>query len=147
MFCSTPKRHRKQRRYAFSLVELIVVMVIIGLLASLVAFRTRSYLIASKRNAARAEIARLKDAIESYYAAYDRYPSNDEGLEVLVTPSSEYPDGLINKVPTDPWKHPYQYNNPGRSSAFEILCLGADGREGGTGADADISSENLETTE
>lgn len=140
-------RRRAARRRGFSLVELIVVMVIIGLLASLVVFRTRSYLIASKRNAARAEIARIVQAIDSFYAVTDRYPTNDEGLEVLIQPSDDFPDGLLNKVPLDPWKHPYEYNNPGRSSAYEVICLGADGREGGEKADRDISSEDLDQDE
>lgn len=131
-------------RAGFSLVELLVVMVIIGLLASLVVFRTRSYLIASKQNAAKVEIAKMVQAIETYYAAYDRYPTNDEGLEALVAASESFPDGIINKVPRDPWRNPYQYNSPGETAAFEVICLGADGQEGGEGANRDISSEQLD---
>ena len=138
------RQQREGTRRAFSLVELLVVMVIIGLLASLVVFRTRSYLIASKQNAAKVEIAKIVQAIETFYAANDRYPNNDEGLQVLVEPSNTFPDGILNKVPQDPWKQPYQYNNPGESSAFEVICLGADGQEGGEGADRDITSDNLD---
>ncbi len=130
-------------RRGFSLVELIVVMVIIGLLASLVVFRTRSFLINSKQNAAKAEISRLVQAIEVFYSAYGRYPTTEEGLEILAQPSDKFPDGLINKPPLDPWRRPYVYNNPGRNSAFEVICLGADGREGGTGADKDISNDDV----
>jgi general secretion pathway protein G len=128
----------------FSLIEVLVVMVIIGLLASLVVFRTRSYLVASKQNAAKAEIAKIVQALESFYAANDRYPTNEEGLEVLVSSSEAFPDGLLNKVPTDPWKHAYQYNSPGRTGPFEVICLGGDGREGGESTARDISSDDLD---
>lgn len=131
-------------RAAFSLVELMVVMVIIGLLASLVVLKTRSYLIASKQNAAKAEIARIVQALETFYANHDRYPSNDEGLDLLAQPSASMTDGILSKVPLDPWKNPYQYNSPGRQGPFEVICLGADGREGGEGPDADITSDDLD---
>ena len=135
---------RSRRSKGFSLVELLVVMVIIGMLASLVVFKTRSYLIASKQNAAKAEIAKMVQALESFYAAHDRYPTNDEGLEILVTGTEAFPDGLLNKVPTDPWKNAYQYNSPGRAGPFEVICLGTDGREGGEKAARDISSDDLD---
>lgn len=144
MFCSRNRFTNRKRRRGFSLVELLVVMVIIGMLASLVVFKTRSYLVASKQNAAKAEIAKIVQALESFYAAHDRYPSNDEGLEVLVTGSEAFPDGLLNKVPNDPWRNAYQYNSPGQVGPFEVLCLGADGREGGEKADRDISSDDLD---
>jgi general secretion pathway protein G len=131
-------------RHGFSLVEVLVVMVIIGILASLVVFRTRSYLIVSKQNAAKVEIARLVQALETFYSVHDRYPTNEEGIEVLAIASAEFPDGILNKVPDDPWRHPYQYNSPGENGPFEVICLGADGREGGDGADSDIHSDDLE---
>lgn len=135
---------RPRRALGFSLIEVLVVMVIIGLLASLVVFRTRSYLVASKQNAAKAEIAKIVQALESFYAAHDRYPTNEEGLQVLVASSEAFPDGLLNKVPNDPWKHAYQYNSPGRAGPFEVICLGGDGREGGESAARDISSDDLD---
>ena len=131
-------------RQAFSLVELIVVMVIIGLLASLAAIRTRSYLIASKQNAAKAEIATIVQAIESFYADQSRYPTNEEGIDILTQPTTQFPDGFLVKVPNDPWKNAYEYVSPGTTGAYEVICLGGDGREGGEGGDLDISSEDLE---
>ncbi|MEM8912350.1 MAG: type II secretion system major pseudopilin GspG [Planctomycetota bacterium] len=131
-------------RTAFSLVELIVVMVIIGLLSSLVAVQTRSYLVASKQNAARAEIATIVSALESFYADQSRYPSSDEGMEVLTSGTNRFPDGFLKKLPNDPWGNPYEYISPAPSGPFEIVSLGADGREGGQGGDADISSEALD---
>lgn len=131
-------------RTAFSLVELIVVMVIIGLLSSLVAVQTRSYLIASKQNAARAEIATIVSALESFYADQSRYPSNEEGLAALAAGTSSFPDGFLKKIPVDPWGNDYEYVSPAAAGPFEIVCLGGDGREGGEGGDADISSEALD---
>ncbi|MEM6363399.1 MAG: type II secretion system major pseudopilin GspG [Planctomycetota bacterium] len=128
----------------FSLVELIVVMVIIGLLSSLVAVQTRSYLIASKQNAARAEIATIVSALESFYADQSRYPSYEEGLAILASGTDRFPDGFIKKLPEDPWGNPYEYILPGTSGPFEVISLGADGREGGEGGDADLSSERLD---
>ncbi|MEQ1831024.1 MAG: type II secretion system major pseudopilin GspG [Pirellula sp.] len=133
-------------RSAFSLVELMVVVVIIGLLSSLVAIQTRSYLIASKRNAAKAEISTLITAVESFYGELSRYPTNDEGIAILTKGTSSYPDGFIKKLPMDPWGKPYEYVCPGSKSPFEIICLGADGREGGEAANADISSEDVDAT-
>jgi general secretion pathway protein G len=132
------------RRAAFSLVELMVVVVIIGLLSSLVAVQTRSYLIASKQNAARAEISTMISALESFYADQSRYPTNDEGIAILKNGTPSFPDGFLKKLPLDPWGHAYEYMSPGANSPFEIICLGADGREGGDGGNADISSEALD---
>ena len=130
-------------RGGFSLVELMAVIVIIGLLAATVTVGVRSYMVAGKQNAARMNIARFSQALESYYSVHDRYPSNDEGLIVLTQPTDKLVDGLIDRVGDDPWGRKYQYNNPGRKRAFEVICYGADGREGGTGADKDISSDDL----
>ena len=135
---------RLDRVRGFSLVELMVVMVIIGLLSSLVAVQTRSYLIASKQNAARAEIATIISAVESFYADQSRYPSMEEGLEVLTQSTSSFPDGFLKKVPNDPWKNRYEYFSPGLDAPFEIVCLGADGQEGGEGENADIVSGELD---
>ncbi|MFZ5832003.1 MAG: type II secretion system major pseudopilin GspG, partial [Planctomycetota bacterium] len=113
-------RMRQRGPRAFTLVEMIVVIVLIGLLASVVAFRTRSYMLVGKQNTARAEIARLVQALDTYYATHDRYPSNEEGLAALVAKSETFPDGIIDKVPLDPWKHPYQYVSPGRDAPYEV---------------------------
>lgn len=131
-------------KHGFSLIELVVVIVIIGILASLVAFRTRSYLVVSKQNAAKLDISRFVQAIDTYYAAHDAYPSNEAGLELLTAKGDMFVDGIVKSIPLDPWKNPYQYNSPGADSAYEVICLGADKREGGEGADRDISSEDLD---
>lgn len=127
----------------FSLVELIVVMVILGMLAGLVAVRTRGYLISSKQNAAKAEIANIVKAVETFYADQNRYPTTDEGIDILLVATDSWPDGFLNKKPLDPWKNPYEYVSPGSSEPYEIICLGADGREGGEGENRDFTSALL----
>ncbi|MEO1525516.1 MAG: type II secretion system major pseudopilin GspG [Planctomycetota bacterium] len=138
---------RARRRGAFSLVELIVVIVILSMLAGLVAFKTRSYLITSKQNSAKVEIRKLCEALETFFAMNDRYPSSDEGLEILATGNERMPNGIIDKVPLDPWRYPYQYNMPGKSGAYDVICLGADGREGGANSDSDISNHDIESAQ
>ena len=133
-------KQNKKKRLGYTLLEIMVVVVIIGLLAGLVAVRTRSYLHVSRQNAAQAEIAEIVDALEAYYAVHNRYPTNEEGLAPLLEKTSKFPDGLLNKMPKDPWGNPYVYNSPGRTSAFDIICYGADGREGGDNENADIIS-------
>lgn len=146
MYCSSYQfalRH-PPRRSGFTLVELMVVIVIIGLLAGAVTMSVRSYLISGKQNVARMEISNITQAIQTFYASFDRYPSNEEGIEILAEPSERFVDGLLSQVPRDPWQRPYHYNQPGRDGApFEVVTFGADGREGGTGADTDISSNDL----
>ena len=137
------KRRIRPSRAAFSLVELIVVMVILGMLAGLVAVRTRGYLISSKQNAAKAEIASIVKAIETFYADQGRYPTTDEGLQVLRDGTDTWPGGFLDKAPIDPWKNPYEYVSPGSSEPYEVISLGADGREGGEGENRDFSSESL----
>jgi len=135
-------KRTKQQRPGFSLVELMVVLVILGMLAGVVAFKTRSYLVSSKQNAARVEISKICEALGTFYAAYDRYPTNDEGLAILARPSEKFVDGLLSKLPKDPWGRPYQYNNPGRTGAYDVISYGEDGREGGDGANIDLTNHD-----
>jgi general secretion pathway protein G len=127
------------RRRAFSLVEIMIVVVIIGLLASVVTYATKGYKERANRNKARADIAVLAGAVDSYYLATGRQPDNREGLQVLV------PE-FVKSLPKDPWGNPYVYVQPGKNGVgtFDIISYGADGREGGTGADADITNNDTE---
>jgi general secretion pathway protein G len=122
----------RPRRHAFSLVEVMVVVVIIGLLAGAVAIRVHHYMDKAKSNRARADIATIASALETFYAEKARYPSNEEGLAILPITTLK-----------DPWGHPYQYNQPGRDHPYEVISFGADAREGGEGQDADIVSWDL----
>lgn len=127
----------------FTLSELMVVIVIIGLLAGVVTLSVRSYLIRSRQNVAKMEIAKICQAIDTYYGQFDRYPTNEKGLTALTEKSNAFADGLLSKLPVDPWGNPYEYQSPGRKGAYEVISYGADHREGGAGADTDISSDNL----
>lgn len=133
-------------RKAFTLIELMVVLVIIGLLASVVTINVRAYLTKGKQSTARLEIATICTALDTFYGATGRYPSNQEGIAMLAKASPQLPEPLLKQLPTDPWGRPYQYLQPGRTAAYEVICLGADGKEGGGGVDADLSSTQLKDT-
>ncbi len=118
-----------RRRAAFSLIEVMVVVVIIGLLAGAVALKVTGYMDTAKVNRTKSDIATIERAIETFYLTHSRYPTNEEGL-----------DDLPIKTRLDPWGNPYQYNSPGRKGPFEVISFGADGREGGDGMNADVYS-------
>lgn len=129
---------------AFTLVELMVVVVILGLLATIVTVSVSDYLVKGKQTAARAEISQITTALQLYYTEFDRYPDNDEGLQALKRISPQHPQGILQGDLLDPWGRPYVYVYPGLHGVFDVVSFGADGQEGGTGADADIASWELE---
>jgi general secretion pathway protein G len=131
----------------FTLVELLVVLTIISLILGLVGPRVLNYLGESRSKTAKLQIESLGSALDLFYLDAGRYPTTSEGLAALVQKptaaqvwSGPYLKG--GKVPVDPWGNPYQYRSPAERSPYEIVSLGADGREGGTGTAADVS--NLE---
>ena len=124
-------------RRGFSFIEVMVVVVIIGLLAGAVTLKVSSYMDTAKVNRAKSDLATIVAAVESYYLANSRYPSNEDGLKNLP---------LKSRI--DPWGAAYEYNSPGRNGeAFEVISFGADGREGGDGINADIYSWQLGKTQ
>ncbi len=125
-------------RRAFSLIEIMIVVVIIGLMAGVVTLATTGYLERAKKERARSDIATYSTAIDSYYLQKGKHPDTQEGLKVLV------PD-FVKAITNDPWGHPYQYLKPGKSTPYEIISYGADGREGGSGADADILASEIQS--
>ena len=127
----------------FTLIEMLVVLVIIGLIMGLVGPRVLKYLDDSRVKAARLQIEALSSAIELYYLDTGRYPSSSEGLQALIRRPGNidtWSGPYTKSVPEDPWKHQYIYRAPGQSAPFEIISLGSDGREGGSGNAADILS-------
>src|SRR5262245_47880081 len=127
---------RRQMR-AFSLVEIMIVVVIIGLLAAMVTYATTAYLDRAKRQRAKADIATYSGAVDSFYLENSRFPDNSEGLRALAP-------NYIKMLQNDPWGRPYQYLQPGKRGKYDIISYGADGREGGSGSDADISNADIE---
>jgi general secretion pathway protein G len=130
----------------FTLLELLVVIVIIGLLAAYVGPKYFSQLGKSEVTIAKAQIEAFEKSLDTYRLDVGRYPTTDEGLASLIsappTAGAKWNGPYLKKgVPPDPWGHPYQYKSPGAKSEFEIISLGRDGQPGGTGEDADISSQ------
>jgi general secretion pathway protein G len=115
----------------FTLLELLVVIVIIGLLAGYVAPRYFSQVGKSETQVARAQIDALEKALDTYRLEHRRYPNAEEGLAAI----GPY---LKKALPNDPWGRPYLYRVPGQRGEYEVFSYGRDGKAGGTGEDADI---------
>jgi general secretion pathway protein G len=139
---------RKQRRArGFTLVEIMVVVVIIGILGALVVPKLLGRTGEARVTAAKTDIATMSQALKLYKLDNQRYPSTEQGLQALVSKPSSGPaangwkeGGYMEKLPKDPWGNPYQYLSPGIHGEVDIFSLGADGQPGGTGEDADVGS-------
>ncbi|WP_211462938.1 type II secretion system major pseudopilin GspG [Collimonas silvisoli] len=133
-----------QRRAGFTLLELLVVIVIIGLLAGMVAPRYFDQIGKSNTKIARAQIVSLEKALDQYRLDVGHYPTTEEGLDSLfVKPNNEekWQGPYLKKaVPADPWGRPYIYKSPGDHGELDLSTLGADGQPGGTGENADVGN-------
>jgi general secretion pathway protein G len=135
---------RRNGEAGFTLVEMLVVITIIGLIMALVGPRVLTYLSDSKAKAAKIQIESFSSALDLYFLDLGRYPTSNEGLGALTQSNNAqgwngpYLRGGV--VPSDPWGHGYVYRSPGERAPFEIISLGSDGQEGGSGTAADIGS-------
>jgi general secretion pathway protein G len=135
---------RRHGEAGFTLVEMLVVITIIGLIMALVGPRVLTYLSDSKAKAAKIQIESFSSALDLYFLDLGRYPTSNEGLAALTQSNNAqgwngpYLRGGV--VPSDPWGHGYVYRSPGERAPFEIISLGSDGQEGGSGTAADIGS-------
>lgn len=138
-------KHNKQK--GFSLIEIMVVLVIMGLLASIVAPNVMQALSGSKTQKVQADFANIETALKMYKLDNFVYPSTDQGLEALVSRPTTSPEpknwrsgGYLPEMPIDPWQNPYLYSSPGEGHPYEIYTLGADGVRGGEEEAADIGN-------
>ena len=138
---------RFKRARGFTLVEIMVVVVIIGILGALVVPKLLGRTGEARVTAAKTDIATMMQALKLYKLDNQRYPSTEQGLQALITKPTSGPaangwkeGGYMEKLPKDPWGNPYQYLSPGIHGEVDIFSLGADGQPGGTGEDADVGS-------
>jgi general secretion pathway protein G len=129
----------------FTLIELMVVLVIIGVLAVLIVPNVIERADDARVTAARSDINSLMQALKLYRLDNQRYPAAEQGLQALVAPPTSGPAApnwkrYGEKLPNDPWGRPYQYMNPGLRGEIDVFSLGADGQPGGEGKNADIGS-------
>ena len=129
----------------FTLIELMVVLVIIGVLAALIVPNVLERADDARVTAARTDVNNLMQALKLYKLDNQRYPTAEQGLEALVhkPTSSPVPPNwkpYLDKLPNDPWSHAYQYLNPGVKGEIDVFSFGADGQAGGEGKNADIGS-------
>jgi general secretion pathway protein G len=137
-------RSRRSRPLGFTLLELLVVMVIIGLLAAYVGPQYFAQLGKSEVKATQAQISALQKALDTYRIDVGKYPTTEQGLAALNTKPQNEPKWsgpyLQKAVPADPWGRAYLYKSPGEHGDYDLLSLGKDGQPGGTGEAADITS-------
>ena len=139
------KTRKASSEDGFTLVELLVVLVILVLLASIIGPRVIGYLGSSRTKTAQIQIESLVTSLELYHIDVGRYPTTPEGLASLIKAPGKVagwngPYVTKGVIPTDPWNQPYQYRAPGKTGPFDLFTLGRDGKEGGSNEDADVSS-------
>ncbi len=142
--------HRHRREAGFTLIEIMVVVVILGILAALVAPNVISRIDDAQINRAKQDIRAVESALHLYRLDNFKYPSTDQGLDALVNQPADpsirnwRQGGYLDKLPVDPWGAPYQYLYPGQNGEFDVFTLGADQQPGGDGINSDIGNWNID---
>ena len=141
----------RQRAGGFTLIEVMVVVVILAILATVVVPRIMDRPDDARITKAKQDIRQLESALKLYRLDNRHYPSTDQGLDALVEKPNTSPEpdnwakgGYVEGLPEDPWGTPYQYLSPGQHGDFDLYSLGADGELGGQGVDADIGNWDIE---
>ncbi len=144
---AVPNAFSTLSRQGFTLIEVMIVVVILGILAAVVVPKILDRPDQARITAAKADIAIIMQALKIYRLDNGSYPSTDQGLQALVQKPATNPlpanwkqGGYLERLPSDPWKTPYQYLNPGIKGEIDVYSLGADGQPGGEGNNADIGS-------
>lgn len=138
------------RETGFTLIEIMVVVVILGILAALVAPNVISRIDDAQINRAKQDIRAVESALHLYRLDNFRYPSTDQGIDALINQPADpsirnwRQGGYLDKTPVDPWGTPYQYLYPGQNGEFDVFTLGADQQPGGEGINADIGNWNID---
>jgi len=146
---SSESRPFVRRQRGFTLIEIMVVVIIIGILAAIVAPNVIGRVDDAQITKAKAEIANIENALKFYRLDNFTYPSSEQGLEALVNKPADpniknwKSGGYLPKLPNDPWGNPYLYLNPGNQGEIDVYTLGRDNRPGGEGVDADIGNWDL----
>ncbi len=138
-------RSRRRIQAGFTLIELMVVLVIIGVLAALIVPNVLDRADDARGTAAKTDVTNLMQALRMYRLDNQRYPTGEQGLQALLVKPTTNPVPMnwkpyLEKLPNDPWGRPYQYLNPGVKGEIDVMSFGADGQPGGEGKDADIGS-------
>ncbi len=143
-------RSQSNKHLGFTLIEIMIVVVILGVLAALVVPNMMGKAGDARQVAAASDLRAIANALDMYRLENFTYPSTDQGLKALVEKPSGYPpaphwnpNGYLRKLPKDPWGNDYLYISPGTENDFDLLTLGGDGRSGGSGEAKDVSLSDL----
>lgn len=141
----------QRRQQGFTLLEIMIVIVILGVLGSMVVPNLLANKDRADQQKAMTDISSLEQSLDMYRLDNSSYPNTDQGLDSLVNKPTASPEprsyrqgGYIKRLPEDPWGNEYQYLNPGEHGSFDIFTLGADNQEGGEGLDQDIGNWNMQ---